>query len=232
MIRVAVVDNEPLIRSGITHALSAAEDIQVTTQTAVPDALKTVQDDPPDIVLIDCSIAEAVELCAGWELLDRPRVCALSSSSQEEDVTFALASGSAGYILKNTAPERLPLLVRFLSEGWTVTSPEVGHSVMTSFHHEYLRHTSTAPIDRLTDRERAVLVLLACGLSNGEIGTRIHLSLGTVKDHVRSILSKLGVPNRLQAAVLADRAGLMAPQLAATHHTTAARQRGHITGGS
>ncbi|MEU9001161.1 response regulator transcription factor [Streptomyces sp. NPDC048551] len=225
-----MVDNEPLIRSGIVHALSSAEDIQVTTQTAVADALKTVQDDPPDIVLIDCTIAEAVDLCAGWELSDRPRVCALSSSSQGEDVTFALASGSAGYILKNTAPDHLPPLVRFLSEGWTVTSPEVGHSVMASFHHEYLRHTSMAPIDRLTDRERAVLVVLACGLSNGEIGTRLHLSLGTVKDHVRSILSKLGVPNRLQAAVLADRAGLMATQLAATPRTAAALQRDPITG--
>ncbi|CAM5323027.1 DNA-binding response regulator [Streptomyces avidinii] len=232
MIRVALVDNEPLIRSGIMHALSVAEDIQVTTQSTVFDALKMVQDDPPDIVLIDCSIAEAVELCAGWELSKRPRVCALSSSSREEDVSFALASGSVGYILKNTAPEQLPLLVRSLSEGWTVTSPEVGHSVTASFQHEYLRHASTAPIDRLTDRERAILVLLACGLSNGEIGTRTHLSLGTIKDHVRSILSKLGVPNRLQAAVLADRAGLMAPQLATALHTTAAGRRGPIAGGS
>lgn len=137
----------------------------------------------------------------------------MADSAREDDVAFALAAGSAGYILKSTPPGRLPLLVRSLSGGWTVLSSTISQAVINRFHVEFVRDAAGATISSLSCRERSVLVLLACGLSNSEIGARLHLSLGTVKDHVRSILAKLSVPNRVQAAVLADRAGLISPEV-------------------
>ncbi|RST03512.1 response regulator transcription factor [Streptomyces sp. WAC05950] len=212
MIRVAVVDDEPLIRSGIARALMA-EDIEVVAEVTVADALARLQDDPPDVVLIDCSVADALEICDDWRAASNPRVCALADSAREDDVAFALAAGSAGYILKNTPPDRLPLLVRSLSGGWTVLSSTISQAVINRFQAEFISKAAGAPISSLSSRERSVLALLTCGLSNSEIGARLHLSLGTVKDHVRSILAKLSVPNRVQAAVLADRAGLRSPEV-------------------
>ncbi|WP_343241038.1 MULTISPECIES: response regulator transcription factor [unclassified Streptomyces] len=207
-----IVDNEPLIRAGLEHILDAADDIDVVACSPVGQAVETIQEQRPRVVLLDSCTSDADTLSTGiGRMTNPPAVCVLSASSNEEFVATALASGAAGYIPKDTAPERLVPLVRSLAQGWTMMSSPVSHAVVTRFLADITRTSATSGIGRLTTRERDVLVLLAAGLSNAAIGGRLHLSLGTVKDHVRSLLSKLGVERRVQAALQAERAGLLRP---------------------
>ncbi|ARZ65885.1 hypothetical protein SMD11_0219 [Streptomyces albireticuli] len=102
--------------------------------------------------------------------------------------------------------------MRFLAQGWTVMSAGVSAPVVSAFLSDAGRTETAAALARLSPRERQVLILLAQGLPNTDIGRQLHLGLGTVKDHVRVVLRKLGVQRRLQAALLAERAGLLADQ--------------------
>jgi DNA-binding NarL/FixJ family response regulator len=129
----------------------------------------------------------------------------------DEYVATALRSGAAGFLLKDTDPEGLPFLVRTLADGGTVLSSKVTRTVVDGYLTAGSQEPAARSLDRLTDRERAVLVLIAEGLSNTDIATRMHLSTGTVKDHVSAILTKLEVGGRVQAALLAERAGLLKP---------------------
>lgn len=133
----------------------------------------------------------------------------LTTFDMDEYVATALRSGAAGFLLKDTDPEELPFLVRTLADGGTVLSSKVTRTVVDGYLNAGPRETAAHSLARLTDRERDVLVLIAEGLSNADIGTRMHLSTGTVKDHVSAILGKLEVDGRVQAALLAERAGLL-----------------------
>jgi DNA-binding NarL/FixJ family response regulator len=131
----------------------------------------------------------------------------LTTFDTDEYVAAALRMGAAGFLLKDTDPEHLALQVRTLAADGVVLSPKVTSTVVDG----YLagRSRSGGPVDRLSAREREILVLLADGLSNGEIAARLYLGVGTVKDHVSAILTKLGVNGRVQAALAAERAGLL-----------------------
>jgi DNA-binding NarL/FixJ family response regulator len=133
----------------------------------------------------------------------------LTTFDMDEYVETALRSGAAGFLLKDTDPEELPFLVRALAEGGTVLSSKVTRTVVDGFLGAGSQEAAARTLDRLTERERHVLLLVAEGLSNGDIATRMHLSTGTVKDHVSAILTKLEVGGRVQAALLAQRAGLL-----------------------
>jgi DNA-binding NarL/FixJ family response regulator len=135
----------------------------------------------------------------------------LTTFDMDEYVATALRSGAAGFLLKDTDPEGLPFLVRTLADGGSVLSSKVTRTVVDGFLDAGSQEPAARRLDRLTDRERAVLVLIAEGLSNTDIAARMHLSTGTVKDHVSAILTKLEVGGRVQAALLAERAGLLKP---------------------
>ncbi|MFF7889442.1 response regulator [Streptomyces sp. NPDC007896] len=213
MIRVLVVDGEALIRKGFQHILDAAQDIEVA---AVPgsQALQATREMCPDVVLLDIRMpdVDGLTVLAGLRRLRHPPVVAmLTTLDMDEYVATALRSGAAGFLLKDTDPERLPFLVRTLAGGGTVLSSKVTRTVVDV-------HLKTGPqgpaarsLARLTDRERAVLVLIAEGLSNTDIATRMHLSTSTVTDHVSAILTELEVDGRVQAALLAERACLLKP---------------------
>ncbi|MFD3941657.1 response regulator transcription factor [Streptomyces sp. NPDC058579] len=210
MIRVVVIDDEPLIRAGLQHSLGDAEDIDVVAAAPVNEAVDTVRDLEPRVVLLDSCDSDAPRLSAGFGSVSAPpTVCVLSASNRPEHVAIALAAGAAGYVRKDTPPDRLPPLVRFLDQGWTMMSSEISAPVVTAFLSDASRSATAAAVARLSPRERQVLVLMALGLPNSDIGRQLHLSLGTVKDHVRAVLRKLGVRRRLQAALLAERAGLL-----------------------
>ncbi|MGW5330398.1 response regulator [Streptomyces sp. NPDC004014] len=212
MIRVLVVDDEALIRTGFQHILDAADDIEVVAAVAGGQALPAVRETAPDVVLLDIRMPDVDGLTVLAEvrrLPSPPIVAMLTTFDMDEYVETALRSGAAGFLLKDTDPEELPFLVRALADGGTVLSSKVTRTVVDGFLGAGSQEAAARTLDRLTERERHVLLLVAEGLSNGDIAARMHLSTGTVKDHVSAILTKLEVGGRVQAALLAQRAGLL-----------------------
>lgn len=212
MVRVLVVDDEALIRTGFQHILDAADGIQVVAAVPGGRAVATVRELRPDVVLLDIRMPDVDGLTVLAELrrLPKPPVVAmLTTFSMDEYVATALRSGAAGFLLKDTDPVQLPLLVHTLAVGGVVLSSRVTRAVVDGYLDNGPHEAADRCVALLTDRERAVLVLIAEGLSNAGIGARMHLSISTVKDHVSAVLTKLEVGSRVQAALLAERAGLL-----------------------
>ncbi|WP_037310139.1 response regulator [Amycolatopsis orientalis] len=212
MIRVVVVDDEALVRSGFQLILRAAGDIDVVATATGAQALREIGVHKPDVVLLDIRMPDVDGLTILRQLRalpDPPVVAMLTTFDSDEYIATALRSGAAGFLLKDTEPEHLAQLVRTLASGGVVLSPKVTRSVVDGFLDSGAGSAAVDSVSRLTDRERDVLVLIAEGLSNADIGARVHLSVGTIKDHVSAILTKLKVNSRVQAALVAQRAGLL-----------------------
>ncbi|MGW4563994.1 response regulator [Streptomyces sp. NPDC004561] len=216
MIRVLVVDDEALIRTGFTHILNTADDIDVVGAVPGGQAVRTVRELQPDVVLLDIRMpdVDGLTILADLRRMPQPPVVAmLTTFDADEYVATALRSGAAGFLLKDTDPEELPHLVRKLAEGGTVLSSQVTRLVVDGYLDHGVREPGAVRLTgRLTERERAVLALMAEGLANTDIGERLHLSTGTVKGHVTNVLGKLRVSSRVQAALIAERAGLLQPE--------------------
>ncbi|MGX1772898.1 response regulator [Nocardia brasiliensis] len=214
MIRVVVVDDEALVRSGFELILNAAADIEVVATATGSAAVAAVERERPDVVLLDIRMPDLDGL-AVLRLLralpEAPVVAMLTTFDTDEYILSALRSGAAGFVLKDTEPEQLAQLTRTLAAGGVVLSPKASAALLRNAEPATTAEfdAEAARVERLTERERAVLVELAAGLSNAEIGQQIHLSVGTVKDHVSAIFTKLRVSSRVQAALLAQRAGLL-----------------------
>ncbi|WP_329185376.1 response regulator transcription factor [Actinacidiphila glaucinigra] len=212
MIRVLVVDDEALIRTGFQRILDAADDIEVVAAVPGGQAIRTAQESQPDVVLLDIRMpdVDGLTVLAGLRRLPQPPVVAmLTTFDMDEYVATALRSGAAGFLLKDTDPEELPFLVRTLADGGAVLSSKVTRTVVDGYLGSGPQESAARSVARLTERERTVLLLVAEGLSNADIAGRMHLGTGTVKDHVSAILTKLQVGSRVQAALLAERAGLL-----------------------
>ncbi|MFI9557422.1 response regulator [Nonomuraea endophytica] len=212
MIRVVVVDDEALVRSGFELILNSADDIQVVATAAGAEAVAAVRRENPDVVLLDIRMpdVDGLTVLAGLRALPVvPVVAMLTTFDTDEYVMTALHSGAAGFLLKDTEPDQLAQLVRTLAAGGVVLSPRASRAVLRERPGGPADTEEATRVHRLTDREREVLTLVAEGLSNADIGARIHLSVGTVKDHVSAILTKLRVGSRVQAALIAQRTGLL-----------------------
>lgn len=213
MIRVVVVDDEALVRSGFELILNAADDVRVVATASGGDALDAVRRELPDVVLLDIRMpdVDGLTVLRGIRAMpDPPAVAMLTTFDTDEYVLTALRSGAAGFLLKDTDPTHLAQAVRTLAADGIVMSPKASRALLGSYPDDSsAAEADAARIAKLTSREREVLVLIAEGLSNGDIGLRIHLSAGTVKDHVSAILTKLRVGSRIQAALIAQRAGLL-----------------------
>jgi DNA-binding NarL/FixJ family response regulator len=212
MIRVVVVDDEVLVRGGFQLILNLAPDIDVVATADGPRALDVIALHHPDVVLLDIRMPGKDGLSILHELRaapERPVVAMLTTFDSDEYIATALRNGAAGFLLKDTDPEQLPQLVRTLHGGGVVLSPTVSSTVVDRYLSAGADQAGRDLVGLLTHREREVLVLLADGLSNAEIGGRLFLSVGTVKDHVSAILAKFDVGTRVQASLLAQRAGLL-----------------------
>ncbi len=211
-IRVVIIDDEALVRHGLTLILEAADDIDVVGVGDGADAERLVRDHTPDVVMLDIRMPAPDGLTVLRTLRaapEPPRIVMLTTFDMDDYVTTAIELGAAGYLLKDTDPEQLPSFVRTAMAGGVVLGDSPARRMLRQAARGRPDRGASDLIATLTDRERAVLVAVADGASNGEIGALLHLGVGTVKDHVSSLLAKLGVSSRVQAALLAERAGLL-----------------------
>ncbi|MFF0244906.1 response regulator [Streptosporangium sandarakinum] len=215
MIRVLIADDEALVRSGLRMILEAAGDVAVVGEARDGDeAVTAAARLRPQVVLMDVRMPGTDGLTAAARVLaapDPPKVIMLTTFDLDEYVHEALRLGAVGFLLKDTPPRELAAAVRTVASGQAMLSPTVIKRLITSF---VDRAPSRAEIARarlasLTAREEDVIRALARGLSNAEIGRELRLAEATVKAHVSRVLAKLGLANRVQAAILVHDADLV-----------------------
>jgi DNA-binding NarL/FixJ family response regulator len=215
VIRLLLVDDEELVRSGLRMILQSSGDIEVVAEAADgAQAVEQVRRHRPDVVLMDIRMPTLDGLAATRELTalpDPPKIMVLTTFELDEYVHTALRHGAVGFLLKDTPPRDLIQAVRTVAAGNAMLSPTVIKRLLAEFATRGGAQALRArqQLDTLTEREREVVVAVAQGLSNAEIGRRLFMSEATVKAHVSRVLAKLGMSNRVQAAILAHDAGLL-----------------------
>ncbi|WIA97258.1 response regulator transcription factor [Curtobacterium sp. MCBA15_004] len=206
MTSVVIVDDETLVRYGFELILGAAADIDVLATSGDVDAVETVRRHRPDVVLLDVRMprVNGLEVLAQLrELPEPPAVAMLTTFDTDTQVVArAMDSGASGFLLKDTDPESLAEYVRALARGGIVLAPGVDRTRL------FAQHPAVEAPD-LSPREHTVVRLVAEGASNPEIGQRIGVSTGTVKEDVRALLAAFGVTTRVQLALRAAEAGLL-----------------------
>jgi DNA-binding NarL/FixJ family response regulator len=215
VIKVLLADDEDLVRSGLRTILTSADDIEVVAEcddgVYVADLARQHR---PNVVLLDIRMRTADGLSALRRLRalpDPPSVAMLTTFDVDEYVQEALRIGANGFLLKDTEPEQLIKAVRDLARGGAVLDPKVAARVLSTVADgERAAEPARRLLASLSDREREVVTLIGQGLSNAEIGSELHLSEATVKGYVSAVLGKIGAVNRVQAALVAYRGGLIA----------------------
>lgn len=218
-VRLLIVDDDPLVRAGLTLMLGGAESIDIVGEGADGSEVEELVDRlRPDVVLMDIRMPVMDGLTATEAVRrrpDAPEVVVLTTFHADEQVLRAIRAGAAGFVLKDTPPALIVESVRRVAAGDPVLSPAVTRQLMA-------RAAGGAPDDRadrrnrarqrfagLADREQAVALAVGRGASNAEIAGTLHLSVATVKTHVSRVLAKLRLNNRVQIALLVHDAGLL-----------------------
>lgn len=216
-IRAMVVDDQELVRDGIVMIVDSQDDLCVVAQAADGhDAVEMARRTRIDVALMDVrmpvldGIAATEQICA---LPDAPKVVMLTTFDLDEHVFSALRAGASGFLVKSARAEQVAEAIRIVHRGDSIIAPSstrrlIDHILPT------LPGQTTPPagLDRLTEREHEVLLAVARGASNAEIGARLYLSEATVKTHVGRLLTKLGARDRVQLVVLAYEHGLVEPE--------------------
>lgn len=216
-IRVALVDDQQLVRAGFAMVIGSQPDMEVVLEAGDgAQALRLLAGHEVDVVLMDVRMPHLDGLAATAQLTaagERPRIIILTTFDLDEYVLKAIKAGASGFLLKDAPPEEMLAAIRTVHAGEAVIAPSstrrlLGHLAQLLPDDE---RTPPAVLTSLTDREREVLVLMARGRSNTEIGAELYVAEATVKTHVGRVLSKLGVRDRVQAVVLAYETGLVTP---------------------
>lgn len=211
MISILIADDQTLVRSGFRLMLEQQPDLVVCAEAADGgEAVGLAHSHRPDVVLMDIRMPVLDGIAATRQILaaaDPPRVLMLTTFDLDDYVVEALREGASGYLLKDVEPDELVAAVRAVAQGELPLAPSVLRRVVSTYVERGPRPDGSL-LDRLSERERQVLALLGDGLSNAEICDRLVISLPTTKTHVASILAKLALRDRVQAAVLANRLGL------------------------
>ena len=209
-VRVVVAEDQTLVRAGLVTILSSDPGIEVVGQAADGiEALQVVAAHRPDVALLDIRMPRCDGIAATRRIVAEglpTAVLVLTTFGQDDVVIDAVQAGAQGFLLKDSRPEELLAAVHAVAAGEARLDPSVTAGVLRRLRRSAPRRTH--PVDTLTEREREVLVLLARGRSSAEIAAELHVSPGTVKTHIASILSKLGARDRVQAVIAAFEAGL------------------------
>ncbi|ACQ81067.1 two component transcriptional regulator, LuxR family [Beutenbergia cavernae DSM 12333] len=220
-IRVAIVDDQQLVRAGFALVIDSQPDMEVVLEAGDgAQAARLLASHDVDVVLIDVRMPTLDGLAATQRILaspppggTAPKIVILTTFDLDEYVLAAIKAGASGFLLKDTPPEEMLAAIRTVHAGDAVIAPSSTKRLI-----EHLaavlpdeQKTPTTALDALTEREREVLVLIARGRTNTEIGADLFVAEATVKTHVGRILAKLGARDRVQAVVIAYETGLVAP---------------------
>ncbi|GAA1625992.1 response regulator [Catellatospora bangladeshensis] len=214
-LRVVLVDDQHLIRTGLRAVFDRAPDIDVVGEAGDgASAVDVVRAEQPDVVLMDVRMPGVDGIEATRRILADPRlarvqVVMLTTFDDDEYLFDAIRAGAAGFLLKDTTPEALREAVRTVAGGDALLSPAVTRRVLAAAAHAPVR--DTARLAGLTDRERDVLAQVGGGLTNAEIGAVLHLSPDTARTYVSRLLTKLDARDRAQLVVIAYETGLVRP---------------------
>jgi DNA-binding NarL/FixJ family response regulator len=214
-IRVALADDQHLIRAGFSSLLGAEPDLEVVGEAATGrEAVSLVKRTNPDVVLMDIRMPDGDGLWATEQIVADPalagtHVVVVTTFELDEYVAQAIRAGASGFLVKDTEPVELIRAVRVVAGGDALLSPSVTKRLLERVAGTLNNSPDTRPLEPLTDREREVLTLVGQGLTNDEIGGRLFLSPLTAKTHVSRIMSKLLARDRVQLVVIAYETGLV-----------------------
>lgn len=212
--RVLLVDDHALFRKGVAEQLTSREDIDVVGEASHGlEAIQMARELVPDVILMDINMPK----CDGLEATRRikremphVKIIILTVADDDQKLFQAIKSGAQGYLLKNLEPAKLFEVLDSVSQGEAPLSGTIAAKILQEFSQQDRETQGKADlIDALTERETSVLELVVDGLTNKEIASQLHISVNTVKIHMRNILEKLHLQNRIQAAVYAVREGLV-----------------------
>jgi DNA-binding NarL/FixJ family response regulator len=211
-IRVLIVDDDALVRTGLSMMLAGAEDLLIVGEADDgTEVAPLVAEHAPDVILMDIRMPRMDGLAATEEIRGRsgaPEIIILTTFDADEHVIRALRAGAGGFLLKDTPPADIINAIRRVAAGEPILSPGVTRRLIAQVTEAH-RSPASDVLDQLSDREREVVVAIGQGKSNAQIGADLYMSVATVKAHVSRLLTKLGLNNRVQVALLAHDAGLV-----------------------
>ena len=212
-IRVMLVDDQNLVRQGVRSLLELTEDIEVVAEASDgQEAIEMAPDVKPDVMLLDIRMPNKNGLDVLKELHEAdtlPPTIILTTFDEDDLVLDGIRTGARGYLLKDVSLDELVGAVRAVADGQTMVKPAVTERLLAGLGKSRLEFSSLDRPDPLTERETEILRLMAGGYSNKEIANALNVAEGTVKNHVSSILSKLGVRDRTRAVLKAFELGAL-----------------------
>lgn len=210
MIRIALADDQALVRTGFRMIVQSQPDMEVVGEAEDGRrAIDLVKQQSPDVVLMDIRMPNLDGIAATREVSGQAKVIILTTFELDEYVFDALAAGASGFLLKAAPPEDLIKAIRVVAQGDALLAPSITRRLIEEFgKHPERSPKKTRELETLTEREKDVLKQVAKGLTNAEIAAQLHVSETTVKTHVAHLLDKLELRDRVQAVILAYESGL------------------------